>query len=311
MEKQARFREFYSSEGKAILFPVITIKGDEEGPHAVITAGIHGAEYPPILAALEFCEQCDPAQVKGTITVIPICGTEAFRQKSVFVCPVDQKNPNRCFPGRIGGSYTEELVYHLFTDLISKGDYHIDLHAGDLIETLSPFAECCEGVDEEVDRLSKEIALYYGSPDIVITQTDMEKPGEGLCYMNSARHHIPSAIVEAGQMGQCDRESVERHLWGLRNVLRRFGNLPGEVVTPERVNYYRDWRTVSSPARGIFYPAVRRGDLVDLGQRIGEIRSYLGERLAEVVSPVEGKALYLASSPAVDEGEFLLDLAIR
>lgn len=197
-----------------------------------------------------------------------------------------------------------------FHDIISKGDYHIDLHCGDMTETLTPFCEFGTGYSAEVDRKSREIALYSGMPNLVESsfRTGSGDLPEGLGYMNSVRHGIPASIVEVGQMGRTDREYVEGHLFCIRNVLRRFGNLSGEAVPTADPAWFTTYDSVYAPAAGIFLRCVEAGEDIVCGQKIGVIEDYFGNPITEVTGHSAGRILYLTSSIAVQKDGFLLDI---
>ena len=310
MKKTEKMLCYPADEGREIQIPVVTLEGDAPGPHAVITAGIHGCEYPPILAAAEFCRTCDLRDIRGTVTVVTISTLESFRTRTPFVCPVDGKNPNRFFPGDLNGTYTQQLTYHLFHDIIAGADYHIDLHCGDMTETLAPFCEFGTGYSEKVDAMSRDIALYSGMPSLVESNLNAD-PGDlpqGLNYLNSVQHGVAGAIVEIGQMGRTDREYVDGQLFCIRNVLRRMGNLAGEAVPTADPAWFTTYETVYAPVQGIFVRCVEAGTDVKAGQKIGEIWDYFGNPVAQVHVPADGRILYLTSSIAVEKDGFLLDM---
>lgn len=310
MKKTEKMFCYPAGEGREIQIPVVTLEGDAPGPHAVITAGIHGCEYPPILAAAEFCRTCDLRDIRGTVTVVTISTLESFRTRTPFVCPVDGKNPNRFFPGDLNGTYTQQLTYHLFHDIIAGADYHIDLHCGDMTETLAPFCEFGTGYSEKVDAMSRDIALYSGMPSLVEPNLNAD-PGDlpqGLNYLNSVQHGVAGAIVEIGQMGRTDREYVDGQLFCIRNVLRRMGNLAGEAVPTADPAWFTTYETVYAPVQGIFVRCVEAGTDVKAGQTIGEIWDYFGNPVAQVHVPADGRILYLTSSIAVEKDGFLLDM---
>lgn len=311
MPKFTKIHVYQSNEGQEIRIPVATVQGERPGPHAVITAGIHGGEYPPIAAAIQLFRQLNPAEVSGRVTIITVSNVNAFEARSMFVTPVDGKNPNRCFPGRREGSYTECMVYHLFRDFIAKGDFHMDLHCGDLIESLTPFAEYSWGIDPDVDQKSKEIAVYYGLPNVIGERCDLTREHTGLNYENSARHGIPSALVEVGQHGQLDLEAVETHLAGMKNVLRHFGVLDGAALENKSYELFHGVEAVETPVPGIFYCMVKPGDYLEQGQIIGQLEDYFGTPLGEVTAPAAGKVLYITDNPAMLQDGFILDMAVN
>lgn len=302
---------YTTQAGEPIEIPVATVEGDRPGPVAVITAGIHGCEYPGIAGAIRLFKELDPTLVRGTVKIVTICSVGAFEARQMFVSPVDGVNINRVFPGDEKGGYSEALAFHLMK-IIATGDYHIDLHGGDMVEDLEPFSIYHRGESKELDRKSYEITKYYGLPNIVSTVTDGAWPDNGTTYANAAtKAKIPSAIVEAGAVGQLDEPSVAMHVEGLYNVLRHFGNLPGEPEEPAGQEIFSDMVWVFSSYKGFFHIAVKAGDRVEKGQTVGRVEDYFGNLLEMIVAPVSGKALFTTSSPAVKEKGLLMGIGVK
>src|SRR6185437_12322558 len=106
-EKRCGVNEFLV-EGQPYRLPMWLINGVGEGPTLVVTAGVHAAEYASIAAALELGRSLDPASLSGCVIVVPIVDMPAFTARSIYVCPLDGKNPNRVFPGNPQGSASED-----------------------------------------------------------------------------------------------------------------------------------------------------------------------------------------------------------
>ena len=308
MGKSTEYKVFSTTAGEKIYFPVATVTGAYPGPCLAVTAGIHGCEYPGIAAAIALFQELNPDQIHGTVRITPIVSVDAFEKRSPFVSPADGKNPNRFFPGNPEGTFTEVLTYHYLKDLLQGADYHLDLHGGDMVEALEPFALCHEGADPNIDQKSFELACFYGLPNLVKTTWDGPWPDRGTTYANAAVNGIPSVIVEAGGIGQMDPDSVGLHLKGLRNVLRYLGILEGQ---PDKtfVQVYPEFRWVYTPWKGIFFRHVSVGDMVAIGQNVGEMRDYFGNVLGEILSPVEGKVVFLTTCPAMAEQGLLMGIA--
>lgn len=310
MSKTTEYIRFPSPEGQEICFPTATVIGDYPGPCLVVTAGVHGCEYPGIAAAISLFKELDPVQVHGTVRIVTIVSLESFEQRVPFVCPVDGKNPNRFCPGDLEGSYSQVQMYHYLHSLLKGADYHLDLHGGDLVEALEPFSLCHVGAGADVDQQSFELAYHYGLPNMVKTSSGGEWPDSGTTYANAAERGIPSVIVEAGGIGQLDQAAVDIHRKGLYNVLRHTGILEGEVTKPE-IEVFSGFKWVYTPWKGIFYRAVAVGDRVCAGQLLGRIEDYFGQSHGEVESPVSGKVVFLTTCPAMKEGGLLMGIAFQ
>ena len=77
------------SGSKETYLPVTIIKGKEKGPVFTIVAGIHGYEYPPIIAVQELLNEIKPENIKGSLIIIPIANVESFLKRVPFVNPLD------------------------------------------------------------------------------------------------------------------------------------------------------------------------------------------------------------------------------
>ncbi|HEY2915122.1 MAG TPA: succinylglutamate desuccinylase/aspartoacylase family protein, partial [Candidatus Angelobacter sp.] len=126
-------------EGQSYRLPMWLINGVGEGPTLVVTAGVHAAEYASIAAALELGRSLDPRSLAGRVIVVPIVDMPAFSARSIYVCPLDGKNPNRVFPGNPHGTASEQIADWVFRNVMSQATHYVDLHGGDLIEALVPF----------------------------------------------------------------------------------------------------------------------------------------------------------------------------
>ena len=86
--------------------PISVFNGIKDGPILGITAGVHGYEYPPIMAAQKLIGRIDPGELSGVIILVQIANLEGFRKRSPYLNPLDGKNLNRVFPGKKEGSIT-------------------------------------------------------------------------------------------------------------------------------------------------------------------------------------------------------------
>src|SRR3954451_8308679 len=84
-----------------------------EGPRVAVIGGIHGCEYSSIAAVTKLMRELEQADLKGTVTGVPVVSMESFRARSPFVVPHDGKNLNRSFPGDPNGTYTDKLAHDI------------------------------------------------------------------------------------------------------------------------------------------------------------------------------------------------------
>src|SRR5712692_7586796 len=97
----------------------------------------------------------DPAQVTGTVILVPLINIQSFEQKVPHVNPVDSKSMNRFYPGKPDGTQTDRASYLITKEIVDRCDYLIDYHGGDLDESLRPYAYWGPTGREAQDRTSK------------------------------------------------------------------------------------------------------------------------------------------------------------
>jgi predicted deacylase len=294
--------------------PVITVTGAKPGPVLFVNAGVHGAEYPAIEAVIRLGKMFDPKNISGTMILMPVLNLPAFRSRTPFVCPIDNVNPNRVFPGDPSGSYSEQMTHALINEFVVHADAYVDLHGGDIPEALVPFVICRAG-DDGVSQESKEMAIAFGLP-YVLTVTKPVQPAKGLSsYAAAAEKGIPSILAEAGGVGQLQEDAVELLTNGIRRVMQHLKMIEQDslaetaaATTPQILTHF-EWLYTKNA--GMWYPKVAPGDLVKEGQEIGAVGDLFGDMLEKIISPVSGTVLFLTINPSVLENGLLMGIGIN
>jgi uncharacterized protein len=284
--------------------PCIVATGDPDGPRLALIAGIHGCEYSSIAAVMRFMAALETRELRGTITAVPIVNLPSFQARTPFVVPQDGKNLNRCFPGTDDGTYSDALARAVFDELIVPSDALLDLHGGDLVEALEPFALYDES---PVEGQSRALAVAYGLP-YVVRSAPAEAPISGTTSSAAAAVGVPAVIAEAGGCGLLEEDAVQLHLTGLENALRQLGMLPGPPSPPRGVRSVEHFVWLRSRNEGWWEPSARAGDVVESGAPLGVVRNLFGDVLEEISAPEAGVVLFLTTSPAVTADGLLLGL---
>lgn len=301
----AKVTGFLDVPGTGVRMPLTVVNGAEPGPTVLITGGTHGGEYPGIEAAIRLARELDPAKVRGQVTVIHILSPVAFLARQQYVVPLDGKNVNRQFPGNALGTVSERMAFTVM-QIALKADAWVDMHGGDIHEALIPFSLYSDQAAPDVLAQAKAMAEIYGI-EIVAPRSSVS----GGTYGAGGAAGIPTILVEAGQVGQLDEESVQTHLKGCRNVLKLVGALPGKPDPVKPVRNLKDYLWVRAGQTGCWYPAVRAGQKAQEGQTVGVIKDFFGNVLEEYKAPGTGVVLFSVTSLAIVEGDPLLAVGVE
>lgn len=308
--KQRGVLRFANPRLKDWSWPYIVIRGHEDGPRLALISGVHPAEYPAIEANIRLARDLDPAALRGTVVSMPVVDVPAFLPRTPFVCPLDDKNPNRVFPGDPNGSFTEAMTAAIFRAVIQPADSLIDLHGGDMVEALAPFSISVASGTQEVDDAALGLARAVGLTYHIVQRPHGGAIG-GTTTHAAAAAGIPAIIAEAGGVGQLTEPETTLLRDGVENALRHLGMLPGAPRQGPAPIMIERFTWVTSPAEGMWYAAVTVGNQVAAGQVLGHIGSLYGDRLADVAAPHAGDVLFLTTSPAMKDGGLLLAIGER
>src|SRR2546422_545766 len=179
--------------------PVVVVNGAKPGKVLALVSGAHGTEYASIIAIEKLISDLDPAQVTGTVILVPMVNVPSFEQKVPHVNPVDGKSMNRFYPGKADGTQTERASYAITRQVVEKSDYLIDLHGGDLDESLRPYSYWPKTGNEKQDATSRGMALAFGLDHIIIAADRPRDPNASRYLDNTASTRgKPAIAVEAG-----------------------------------------------------------------------------------------------------------------
>ena len=294
-------------QGHATHFPLFLINGSKEGPTLVVTAGIHGGEYPCVEAAARLGRSIDPKKLSGKMIILPSANPITFKARSIYITPIDGLNLNRQFPGEAHGTYTRALADWLFQNIITQGDLYIDMHGGDMIEALVPFVSYNITGKKAVDKKAKEMAMAYGIRAVLEKQ---DAGGlAGTTYAAAARAGVPALLTEAGGQGVWTEEEVEILESGVRRVMAAMDMYANVKEPGEEAQVLGGWEWLRSENDGLFYSDVNVGEIVSAGQEVGHIDDIFGERLQTAIAPVDGEVLFLVTSLAMNDGDPLMAIA--
>ena len=207
---------------------VAVVHGAKPGPVLALVSGAHGTEYASIVAVSKLIQKLDPAEISGTVILVPLVNVASFEQKVPHVNPVDGKSMNRSYPGKADGTQTERASFLITREVVDKCDYLIDLHGGDLDEDLRPYSYWTKTGNAKQDTFSREMVLAFGL-DHIIVSVDRPKDPAASRYLETTAttRGKPSITVEAGRAGTVEADDVAALTNGCLSVMSYLRMLPG------------------------------------------------------------------------------------
>lgn len=291
--------------------PVALFHGAKPGPVLAIVAGSHGTEYTSIIALEKLIAALNPAEISGTVIIVPLINIQSFEQKVPHLNPVDKKSMNRWYPGKIDGTQTDRASYLITKQVVEQCDHLIDLHGRDLDESLRPYSYWTKTGNEKQDQVSKEMVLAFGLDHIIISADRPKDPQASRYLENTASTRgKPSITAEAGYAGTVETDDLNALINGSLNVMRYLKMLPGAPAVVEHPVWIEKVVTLASEQTGIFYPSVKRGTYVEQGMKVGYVTDYLGKVIFEARAPVAGVVLYVCAVPSMTKGATIANIGV-
>ena len=295
----------------ALSIPVAVFHGAKPGPVLALVSGSHGTEYTSIIALEKLIGMLNPAEISGTVIVVPLINIQSFEQKVPHLNPVDRKSMNRWYPGKVDGTQTDRASYLITKQVVEQCDHLIDLHGGDLDESLRPYSYWTKTGNQKQDQISKEMVLAFGL-DTIIISTDRPKDPQASRYLENTAttRGKPSITAEAGYAGTVETDDLNALINGCLGVMRYLKMLPGQPAPIEHPVWIEKVVTIASDQTGMFYPLVKRGTYVEQGMKVGYVTDYLGKVVFEARAPVAGVVLYVCAVPSMAKGATIANIGV-
>lgn len=291
------------SDGGARI-PVSVLHGAGSGPVLALIAGTHGYEYAPITALQRLRRTLDPADLSGTVILVHVANPPSFYGRTIYYSPVDGKNLNRVYPGRMDGTLSERIAWTITQEVIERADYVVDMHAGDGNEALRPYVYMPVTDRHELDEAVRGMAVAFGIDHIVIDEGRLRDRESSLYTDHTAlTRGKPAITTETGRLGSNDGRWVEMAEQGALNVMRHLGMLDGDPPANGGIVWLSDYEVVTSPETGVFRAQVRDGYAIAKGGLLGVLHDVFGDEIAEIRAPFGGVVNYIVATPPVTKGE--------
>ena len=135
-KQRTSFVPYRSFEGGYLDTSVRVARGSRPGPTLCVIAGVHGDEINGCEIARRVSASIEPEKLSGTLLVMPAANVHGFRTGNRYMA--DRRDLNRSFPGSRDGSVASLVAHAIFTHVVKRCEYLIDLHTGSFFRTNLP-----------------------------------------------------------------------------------------------------------------------------------------------------------------------------
>lgn len=268
------------------------------GPSLLVLGGVHGNEINGIEIVRRSIEQGFYNQITcGTVIVIPLLNVYGFINFSRDVA--DGKDVNRSFPGHINGSLASRVARILTKKILPHVDIALDFHTGGDARYNYPHVRYFKG-----DPVASETAKQFGVK-LLMEQALIPNSFRRAAYDMG----VPAVVYEGGESIRLDKLSIDLGMAGITNVMQGLGLVDQSVVTEtqERVVIKKNnW--VRAVSAGLFIWSRSSGDLVNKGDKLGEIKDPFGSKSVDVLSTYSGYIICHNNASVVSLGDALFHI---
>jgi len=296
-KKRIRLEVGESYTGLSVRLPLLVWRGKEPGPVVFISSAIHGDEINGTGTIRELINHPGFTLKKGTLILLPVVNIIGFERHSRYM--PDRRDLNRAFPGSENGSLTSRLANLVYTEIISRCDYGIDLHTAAVRRTNFPNVRA-----NMENRDCRKMAMAFGC-EIIVNQDGPE----GSFRKCATEAGCPTIILEAGEVWKVESTYLETALRGITNCLSMLGmtNKSPEPCPKPIVIEKTQW--VRAGAGGFLQFHVSPGEFVSKDQLLASNAGLLGLEQESIYAPYSGLIIGMSTMPAVSPGDPVLHIA--
>lgn len=275
------------------------ISGREEGPSLLLVSGVHGAEYVGPLCLRHLYGELSSGEFRGRVVILPLANPNGFYEGRKEVVPSDGINLNRAFPPAETDDESARIARAVKKHLYPKADFLLDLHSGEIYETMVPLVFFPVGSGEEIAKKTREAAKH------ILVDWRLPSTASNGLYSHATHCGIPGMIVEIGCGGRWTEELVSLEVASVKNLMAHLGMMGTPLENTEqreatKTHYFE------ADADGCWFPEVIDEEVVEEGSILGHLVSYEGEILQILRAPFRGQSLYHSHSLGVRKGSPLV-----
>lgn len=281
--------------------PATLINGHAPGKTVLVTAAIHGDEYPGVAAVIRLAGEICPQETAGRILLLHCVNTAGFWEKTRVV-PQDGANLNGNYPGDPGGALGARIADYFIREIFPQIDFIIDLHSGSPMEPLTPCLFFPTAGSEAVRRMSLAAAHVTDIPHLIASQAT-----SGHYSYAAATLGIPGLLLERGHSGRCHERWVEAVRRDVRRLLDHLQVYPSaDTGGVCRKTVWNRAVYLEAKQDGLWYPAVTQGCPLKRGALLGTLRDFWGNTLAEYRAEADGRVFYYTAALSIKQGDGLV-----
>ncbi len=282
-------------------------RGSQPGPTLVLNGATHGDEYegPAVLRCWTDTEP--PANLCGTVVLIPVLNEAAFAA-DLRCHPDDDGNLARAFPGSPEGSPTARLAHLFDTDVLAHASHYVDLHSGGHALEIHPWVGFIAGGDAAIDATQRAMAACF---DRLWCWSGPFLPGRTLSAAYERK--VAAIYTESRGAGGLREEDLVALDNGLQNLLIEIGCLDDTLgpLAPQPCYHSTEAEETHlqvhhpAPHAGTFEPTVNLGTTVDVGDTLGTVTAADPGTATPVLAESAGTVVLRRHQHAVQTGDAL------
>ena len=279
----------------------MTGKYPESNRLAIVT-GIHGDEFEGQYICYEVARRImeDEEKLSGTVDIYPALNPLGLDIAARRI-PKLNMDLNGIFPGKENGTTMERAAAAIIRD-VSGADMCLDVHASDSFVKEIPQVRVSEKFAEKLLPYARLL-----NTDMVWMNATATVHESTFAYsMNMLG--VPTMVVEMGVGTRIDRGYGNQVVEGIFHLMRELGMWEGPVgeIQYPAISTDGEVEFIRSDITGVFLPAIAHNHYVRKGDKLGEIVSPLeGQILAEIRAEKSGLVFTLREYPFVQEGSLL------
>ena len=289
--KHFRLRVSTSFISNPTYIPVTILNGKKKGPVVLIIAAIHGDELNGIEIVRLLSHNLDFTHLSGTIICVPVVNIYGFQNLTRYL--PEGRDLNRTFPGSPDGWAQERYAHIIFTELVRKSDYVIDLHTASEGRINLPHIRA-----EMSHTETARIARAFGTT-VILNSSGYP----GTLRRAALEAGIPAIVFEAGETRKFDKKIAEKGVEGVLNLLRELKMFPEEPFYNPVQFVVDDTIWIRVDRGGILLINTRPGKIVKKNQEIAANTNPFGVEVERIRAPFSGIIMGIVNTPTVNPGQ--------